>query len=247
MNVSLRFEEYALNGWPAPQTLFYDGWVLRFASGYTRRANSVNPLYPSSLPLDEKIATCERLYADQGLPTIFKLTSQSQPAGLEEALTERGYLMEAPTVVQTLSLAGSGSFPIPNGFVGSEHLTEKWFSTYAALSGTDEKYLPAMRQVLSLIALPHHFAMIMEGELPVACGLLVRQGEFVGFYDVVVAREARRRGYGRRLMQGLLGMGQLGGARTAYLQVMLNNPAALALYANLGFREQYRYWYRVAG
>jgi hypothetical protein len=28
---------------------------------------------------------------------------------------------------------------------------------------------------------------------------------------------------------------------------MVNNPAALGLYAQLGFVEQYRYWYRVKG
>ena len=35
------------------------------------------------------------------------------------------------------------------------------------------------------------------------------------------------------------------GAQGAYLQVMLNNPPALALYQRLGFAEAYRYWYRV--
>jgi len=37
----------ALTTWPALQQRLYDGWVVRFARGHTRRANSVNPLYPS--------------------------------------------------------------------------------------------------------------------------------------------------------------------------------------------------------
>ncbi len=69
-----RLEEVALNAWPALQQMLFDGWVLRFAKGYTKRANSVNPVFASSLDIDEKIDTCTRLYGDQGLPLIFRLT-----------------------------------------------------------------------------------------------------------------------------------------------------------------------------
>ena len=56
------WEEITLNAWPALQTVLMDGWVVRFANGYTKRANSVNPLYPSTQPLKRKIEACERLY-----------------------------------------------------------------------------------------------------------------------------------------------------------------------------------------
>jgi hypothetical protein len=58
-------EELSLNAWPAHQTLLYDGWVIRFANGYTKRANSVNPLYLSTIDLDEKIAFCRASIASK--------------------------------------------------------------------------------------------------------------------------------------------------------------------------------------
>ena len=41
-------EEAALNGLPALQTEFYDGWIVRMSEGYSRRANCVVPLYEST-------------------------------------------------------------------------------------------------------------------------------------------------------------------------------------------------------
>ena len=57
-----RLEEVALNAWPALQQMLFDGWLLRFARGYTKRANSINALYDSRLDVATKIAACERTY-----------------------------------------------------------------------------------------------------------------------------------------------------------------------------------------
>ena len=78
----------------------------------------------------------------------------------------------------------------------------------------------------------------------IACGLGVLQCGFIGFYDIVTDPAFRRQGHAIHLIESLLGWAGEQGARRAYLQVVLSNTPALALYARLGFRELYQYWYR---
>ena len=132
---TIRFlEECALNALPALETLYYDGWLLRFApgaGGYPRRANSIQLIYPSTLPLDEKIAYCEAQYAARGQKTVFKLTLAA-PDGLDAALTARGYVLDCTTSVQTLDLAAVDPQPTAAEIVADPRLDEAWFSDSAA-------------------------------------------------------------------------------------------------------------------
>ena len=98
-----QIEEAGLNAWPSHQQVLYDGWLLRFADGYTKRANSVNPVYKSPLGIDEKIEACEGFYRKMGLPPVFRLTPLAQEA-LDPSLAARGYRVLHPTRVLTLDL-----------------------------------------------------------------------------------------------------------------------------------------------
>ena len=84
-------EEITFRGWHALETERYDGWVLRAAQGYTGRANAINPPYPSSHGLDDKIAYCDAWYAARGIPAIFRLNDPMHPADLDAQLAARGY------------------------------------------------------------------------------------------------------------------------------------------------------------
>jgi ribosomal protein S18 acetylase RimI-like enzyme len=240
-------EERAMNAWPALQVVLYDGWALRFADGYTRRANAVHPLYSSSEDIEEKIHRCEHFYRRRGLDTIFKMTSDSFPAGLDDLLEQKGYEVEAPTSVQTLDLS---NVEIVSRTANLEvELTEAWLANQCLLgahsSSIAEEQQLIHKQILQNIIPPTCFASIDEDGEVVACGLGVLEGELLGIFDVATAEAHRRHGHGRQLMLNLLWWGKRNGARTAYLQVMLNNPPALSLYEKLGFREVYQYWYRV--
>ena len=97
----LAIEERCLNAWPAAHTIVHDGWLLRLSDNYTRRANSVQPLYPTTCDLAAAIAYCEKVYAARGQDTIFKMTPAAQPAALDATLAALGYAEEAPTSVQS--------------------------------------------------------------------------------------------------------------------------------------------------
>jgi N-acetylglutamate synthase len=237
-------EELSLNAWPAHQTLIYDGWVLRFANGYTKRANSINPLYPSSTDLQKKIAFCENIYQEQNLDVVFKLTSASCPADLDARLSARDYQKESQTSVQLLDL-GSMDVKLAHNMELKEALSDPWLAGFCCMSDVDEQRQDSLRGILLNILPQHCFASLFVDAKMIAAGLGVLQAGYIGLFDIVVDKEFRSRGYGRQIVESILYWGKKNGAQHSYLQVMLSNPSALHLYSKIGFVEEYQYWYRI--
>ena len=237
-------EELSLNAWPALQTLVYDGWILRFANGYTKRANSVNPLYGSSLNIDQKISFCENLYASKHLPVVFKMTSAVHPSDLDETLTSHGYRKDSPTSVQLLDLESLSLQASPDVKL-EEDLSTDWLDNFCRMSNVSTSNLETLQKIVTNIVPRHCFvALQLEGQI-IACGLGVLQADYIGLFDIITAETHRGRGYGRQIVETILAWGKQNHARQAYLQVMLNNQPALRLYSKIGFVEKYQYWYRI--
>lgn len=239
-------EELSLQAWPAFEEQIYDGWILRFAEGYTKRANSVNPLYGSVIDLTEKIAYCEKAYAERGLPAVFKLTGESTPAGLDRALEVRGYDRLDETSVRVLPLKDRR---IAEGAAEQyPHVCDAWLTAYIRCAGIDNaNTVEKLARILRSIPEETFFAYVRGGTGIAACGLGVLDNGYLGCFDIAVDAAHRRKGYGGRIMEGLLAAGKQKGAKTAYLQVVAGNRPAEKLYDSLGFQEIYRYWYRRKG
>ena len=243
MNIK-QLEELAMNAWPSLQTRLYDGWVLRFAEGYTKRANSVNLIYKSELNPDEKIDFCEMQYGALHLPTIFKLTESVLSQGIDRKLEERGYKKIDETSVRVLGLEQYACGENP-GITVEDRFSGRWLDGFFKCSGTaDKKEKKTARKMIENICTEVICVSRQIGEEIVGCGFGTVERGHVGIFNIAVDRNFRSRGYGKEIMDGILSQACRRGARTAYLQVMAGNLPAEKLYDKLGFTEVYRYWYR---
>ncbi len=220
--------------------------MLRFADGaggYPRRANSIQLLYPSTLPLEEKIAFCEAQYFTRGYKVVFK-TTLAAPDGLEAALRTRGYALDCPTSVQTLDLASIDPQPDADLEVLVEpRISAGWAADNARLHGEEAARAAVINRILGELAVESVFVRLRRDGETVALGRGSLDQGWIAPYEVITDARYRQQGLGTQLMLYILKWGKDCGARGAYLQVVRTNAAAQRMYGSLGFREQYYYWY----
>jgi N-acetylglutamate synthase len=230
-------EQRAFAAWPALQTQHHDGWVLRFADGYTKRANSANALDASRQTPDALVAHVEAIYAAHGLPPIFRITPLADPA-IDAALADRHYRQEDHSLVMAAPTdARRQAFDIQAA--STPHAG--WLDAFVATAEAAPQTRAKLAAVLDAIVPQTTFVRIGSA----AFGMGVAQDGYVGIFEILSASGQRRQGYARRLVEHLMAWGAGVGAHTAYLQVVANNAPAIALYRSLGFVPVYGYHYRM--
>jgi ribosomal protein S18 acetylase RimI-like enzyme len=234
----LTLEALSNRMWPAEQQMDYDGWLLQFAGGYTRRPNSASILRPSSLPVEEKVRVCEAAYERRGLPPLFKVV----PAlGLDEdtAVVERlGYRHNASNLVMTadLSAYAAAEAQQPDDYPA-------WMAAFIRMKALPTDKAQAHARILGRIQDARiHSHITAEGRIA-AVGLGVVGDGWCGIFDVVTDPALRGRGLAQRMMRQLLAQAVALGAVRAFLQVDAHNTPALRLYETLGFAPLYTYTY----
>lgn len=241
-------EELSLNAHPSLKTIFCDGWILRFANGFTGRANSVNIISnlidENCINMEEKIYFCEQLYKREGLKTIFKITPLNKDfCNLDKVLEQKKYKIITPTKLMTVDFNDIGKFFITAKI--EQNFSEEWEINYLQLKNLyatkDEKIA---RQIHKNIQQKVFTASISQNGKTIACGMCVIEREWVGLYDIFVDSNFRGQGLGFKLCTSLLETARQNGAKKAYLQVLSNNKSAINLYKKIGFTQFYEYWYR---
>jgi N-acetylglutamate synthase len=235
-----------VNAWPALETQIVDGWIVRFAGGYSKRANSASPLVAGASLDEAAIDQIVRQFAMQGLPATFRLT------GLEAAetgarLAARGLIEAEPTCAMTAALVEpvDPEVDVEPAVTIEAKPKGRWLRDVAAAYGGDKADHAKLAAIVERIRQLTGFATLTIDDEPAAWGLAVVERGFAGLFDIVVAPDLRGLGLGKQIVCALMGWAREAGADQAYLLVREENEAARDLYRTLGFVDAYRYTHRV--
>jgi GNAT superfamily N-acetyltransferase len=236
-------ESRLLNAWPSFDYQAYDGWILRLANGYSKRANSATPFLPNASLDEELIDHMIARFVEANVRPTFRLNGLEGPA-VDERLKLRGFKELEPTHVLVAPIKAADCEADPEVELQPQ-ASKRWVREAAHSYGGDKADDATLMQIVSRIRQKAAFATLSLDEKPVAWGLGVVERGYVGLYDIVVAPDLRGIGLGRRVVSSLIAWGCQEGARSAYLQVREENEIARSLYGALGFETAYRYTHRV--
>lgn len=242
-----RLEGLCADAWPAPVDEPLAAWRLRAAGGWTGRANSALALGSPGMPVAAALDAVRDFGARHGIgPRVLAPTGSPW----DRAVTREGWVLDtghaagAEVTVQVCDLAtlephvvrtAPSSTPMGRECrsSGSGGPSPAWW----AITGDPG---PAGRHVLTAAADVAFLTLDDVGALRVAV-----VEDHAHFAALLVRSTERRRGIASTLMSAGAAWARTRGARFGVLQVALQNTAARALYARLGFTEHHRYRYLV--
>ncbi len=214
---------------------------MRFADGYTKRANSVTILSSNSFSSENQINKCEEEYNKEKLPCIFRLLSFNDNSQIESILDSRGYNSGDHSLV-LLQEIKNREF---NSTALSLLKVDEWMKYYCQLSKKDINDHFTHMKMIQRIEDEILLAVLRIDPQVVSCGLGVIHEGFFGIFDIVTHPKHRNQGYGQELINGMLSWAVKESAHAAYVQVVSDNEPAVRLYHKLGYALAYEYHYKI--
>lgn len=228
----LAIERAAVGGWPALETEAIDGWLARFASGGSVRANTVAALDFHGPDPGAAIDRVIAFYRQRRAIPRFTITGVGAPPGLDAELDRRGWRRHGDHVTMAKDIEAPG--PAPSlAIVESAEPTSSWTGVY--LQGQSEARRPIAMQIVASIPKPRAFFTVLRDGVAIASGLSVPDGTLASVQCMATTPDARRTGAASAVLRAIERHALAQGARRLYLQTDRGNLAAIALYQRTGF------------
>jgi ribosomal protein S18 acetylase RimI-like enzyme len=238
-------ELLASHCWPAREIIKYKGWIIHWNDGVTWRANSVLPnKWESSVSVEQVVDYVIELYKEKNTSPTFKISPASQPKGLDDLLKDKGFEQRMVTYVQTVAIEDVSCLD-PHLPVDLFKVTDESLDILMHKSQREKKAIEVRREIIHRIEGAKNIARVMIHGKIAGVGLGVVEKDWLGLFSVRTLPEFQRRGVAWSVNCALATWGEDIGAKRVFLQVEAENKPALNLYASMGFRTMYTYWYRI--
>lgn len=233
----LAVERAAVRGWPAFETKVIDGWLARWASGGSVRANSVAALDWSGGDLDAAVARVVEFYRRRNGVPRFTISEVSAPPGLDAVLDRVGWARRGDHVTMAKTVAAAEA-PAADVML-LDHPVPAWLAVY--LEGLSHDRRPVAARLVAGVPAPRKlFAVYRNGGI-VASGLSALDGALASVQCMATLPHARRTGAAAAVLAAIETWAGARGARRLYLQADADNAAAIGLYDKSGFGIVGRY------
>lgn len=230
-------EERLVNVWPALQTLMMGPWVLRFARGYSGRANAASAIRAGADLDTDDLDHIATLYRQAGLAPAIRVSPLCVDA-LAPRLVAAGW---RKVVTSIGMVADATKWPDHGSVALAAAPSPAWIEGVCAWQDGRKRNGADFAAILNQLRLPATFAAVAVAGAPVGYGMAVCDRGMAEIGSIMIGPDHRGRGLGRAVVETLLAWTVRTGAGRVFLQVEATNAPAIALYRDLGFAEVYRY------